>query len=310
MMYGEGAYGSFFSWCLEYFTDKKGNIGRNPFTKDGSAHNYESYFVNSKEVWETLPELGDPVPGREFYSHMISDETYLSSEEIQARVIRAHLWVNSSQTSQNLDVKKDRNWFEKISDKRILLLPSEDMLLLLLNNIHSKITSQFGSENMPLPEDLERWGFSRWEDTPRWIRREWLSLSARKSLGDACGLNYRDEFGEFCYIIELNDLFSNFEGTLRSAIEYIGRDITNEEDIKAVFEQWKSLQVHYRSDDRIRDISDAIIGSQEMEWNELTLAEEAWLQMLLRDAGYELKCDGLDIFPRKSKELREIMYVA
>jgi len=294
VLYGPGAYGTFFSWCLEYFTNQDFAGPSDPFLETGSAHKHNSPMIND-------------VPGGKD-SGVITSETYLSSQELQKQITRRHLWLTDKDI-QDKDVSKERHILETLFDKRILILPTENTLLLMINNAHSKIGDVPDHRfQKPLSLDLEKWGVTDWDHAPTWVRREWLSLYARDWARDSSGLNHHDEFKKFCHVIELDELFNNFEDTLCSAIRYIGRDTINEGDIRPIFERWSSLQTHYKSDDRMRLISDAIIRSQEIEWPVLTLMEEAWLQMLLRDAGYELKCDGLDVLPRRSKELRELIY--
>ena len=39
-----------------------------------------------------------------------------------------------------------------------------------------------------------------------------------------------------------------------------------------------------------------------------TIIDEAYVQHCLREQGYEIRCNGLDVFPATSKDLREIIY--
>ena len=39
-----------------------------------------------------------------------------------------------------------------------------------------------------------------------------------------------------------------------------------------------------------------------------TMLDEAYIQHCLREKGYEIRCDGLDVFPTTSRDLRELIY--
>jgi len=41
-----------------------------------------------------------------------------------------------------------------------------------------------------------------------------------------------------------------------------------------------------------------------------TIFDEAYVQAKLRDNGYEIKCDGLDIFPKNSEEMHKLIFTA
>ena len=39
-----------------------------------------------------------------------------------------------------------------------------------------------------------------------------------------------------------------------------------------------------------------------------TVLDEAYIQHCLREQGYEIRCDGLNVFPTTSRDLRELIY--
>jgi hypothetical protein len=49
---------------------------------------------------------------------------------------------------------------------------------------------------------------------------------------------------------------------------------------------------------------------EDLDWEDQTLgmASEFWIQWELRNRGFEMRCDGLDIFPTNSVQLRELLY--
>ena len=68
------------------------------------------------------------------------------------------------------------------------------------------------------------------------------------------------------------------------------------------------LQKYIGQDQICNQIIDAVVNNQPFEWEELTLTSESWMQWVLRNRGFEIRCDGLDMFPTNSIQLRELLY--
>ena len=60
----------------------------------------------------------------------------------------------------------------------------------------------------------------------------------------------------------------------------------------------------YRCDKWIKDV----IANNETDSPCQTILDEAYVQHCLRKQGYEIRCDGLDNFPKSSSELKELIY--
>ena len=73
-----------------------------------------------------------------------------------------------------------------------------------------------------------------------------------------------------------------------------------------VFDAWISRQTFANRDAEVNEIVSSILANKDMTWKELSIIDEAVIQKKLRDNGINLKCFGLDIFPRSVKELKKI----
>lgn len=291
---GPGCYGTFVQWCLEYFTDPEFNGPDMPFTDSGSAHIHQGVKILKNED-----------PYQDFQKKRYTAKTFLVDAKRPNGIAHSHLWLLETQ-DHNKDFNKEKQILDILFDKKIVVLPTENTLLLTINNIISKMP--IDRHPWPIPEDISKWNVKNPNNIDRWIIREWASLNVRNSARSWCGLLHVNELKEFSHIITVDDLFTNFKETLNSMINYIGKKLIQEDKIDIVYEKWRKLQIHYGEDDRVERIVRSVLEATDIGWNDLTLMEEAWIQMLLRDAGYELKCDGLNIFPTNSKQLRELIY--
>ena len=71
---------------------------------------------------------------------------------------------------------------------------------------------------------------------------------------------------------------------------------------------WIAKQSYHNSQHRCDAWIQDILEDRDSESPCQTLLDEAYVQRCLREQGYEIRCDGLNIFPRSSRDLRELVY--
>jgi hypothetical protein len=71
---------------------------------------------------------------------------------------------------------------------------------------------------------------------------------------------------------------------------------------------WIAQQRYHNSQHRCNAWLLDILEDRNAESPCQTLLDEAYVQHCLREQGYEIRCNGLDMFPTNSKDLRELIY--
>lgn len=107
--------------------------------------------------------------------------------------------------------------------------------------------------------------------------------------------------------VHLSDLRDDFQHTLKTISQFAGID-TVDQTLTMITEQWNQTQIYKNSDIKIKQIINSLLLDQQIEWTELTLFEQAFIQYYLMELGYEIKCYKLDEFPSNSIDLKKLLY--
>ena len=202
-------------------------------------------------------------------------------------------------------------------DKFIYLYPDEDTLILGLHNQYTKVWSDWWDKSSADELDLnliyQNWPVDRTmplTQVPSWIKREFLSYymmpmwQAQIGWGDAFHFTH-----ENCHVIKVVNLLYDFKQTLIDLQKFLKIAFVKPvESILEIHKKMLSLQTHLYIDATCKKITDAVATATHYEWDPLPLVGEAWIQWHLRQIGFEIRCHGLDIFPRDSVKLRELIY--
>ena len=146
IIYGAGCYGTFFNWCLKYFSDPKFDVDLS-LTSTGSAHDSPIQMIS---------------PESPFPFSSVSD--YISSGTDNRHDITRMHWSGllSWKDSYTESVTDRINLLEQSFDKIIFLMPTEETLLWIADNKFSKITTRknLSEHFIDVPEvlkNLENW---------------------------------------------------------------------------------------------------------------------------------------------------------
>jgi hypothetical protein len=201
---------------------------------------------------------------------------------------------------------------------KLVILPSESHQLDYYNNQFVKqnksqlilyIEDQISS--IEIKEKLKScWNYTQEfnEHTPTWILREFFSFWIIDCFRDGYSLNdYSSIIADV--VIETQDIFLNFEQTLVKVCQRLGLEINIEQHfITETHQQFLSKQRYHLSQLKCQQwVYDAIKGQVDTPTPCQTIFDESYVQYLLRKIGYELLCDGLNIFPKTSMSLHKII---
>lgn len=144
----------------------------------------------------------------------------------------------------------------------------------------------------------------------RWIVREFMSINIKNIVHRFLGINSIENIKSLDLLaIDVAELRDNFTPAIHKILDHLLPSTQiNEARLDELYASWKETQKHLYKDKLLTNIVDSTIEGTDLTWSDMTLADEAMIQHLLREKNYELKCHGLNEFPTNSKHLRELIY--
>ncbi len=288
IVYAGGAYGTYLEWCLTTLSNNK--VIQAPFGKNGNSHGYVGNQLYDFAGWQKFRRSGKSAP-----------------------FVRLHPKVRNGEsvTDHLTRICNDAEYV-------IHLYPDQDSIVLCLNNSYTKIWNDWWGvsirgKQIDAEELYNNWPVDRnasIDNIPTWIRREFLSYRLVDGYFDQLEWYQPDTWqSPNCLVVSVTDLLHNFEQTLNNIKQFCKLDFAKPiSDLVPYHTQNLSLQTYLTHDKLCKDIVDAVIHKQELNWAPLSLVSECWIQHQLRELGYGIKCHGLDTFPTSSVQLRELLY--
>jgi hypothetical protein len=161
-------------------------------------------------------------------------------------------------------------------------------------------------------EDFAAWNpnYTKWQDLSRWEFREWFSLYYAGMLQD----QYSSEILDSINLITVSNmqLLTNLKSNFIKICRYYNLSVINQQELESFVTIWTEAQ-HYivLKYQVINQILAHILNYNEKKrtfwWKDLDIIQESILQKRLRDLGYEIRCDGLNKFPKDIKSLYNLL---
>ena len=282
--YNGGAYGTYLEWVLNTVIGD-GEIV-DPLTEVGNSHG---------------SKLGKFVPD-------INQLEYLKQNSKTARF--------HPKTKKTHKLKNNLESILEKFQRMVLIYPDRDQELLCVNNLMTKIWNTDIYQGPMVhcdPKDIyDNYPVQRntpLDQLPTWIKREHLSFNLFESWRDQVEWYFPDSWNhDRCLVVSTKELLFEFIATIKKIMSFWGENTQRDiEEIIPYHTKMLSLQKHLGQDQLVQKIIDSLHGkTQNLSWNPLPIASEAWIQQHLRNNGIELKCHGLDIFPTDTKTLLEL----
>ena len=116
-----------------------------------------------------------------------------------------------------------------------------------------------------------------------------------------------------CTIITVSELLYDFESCLSKLQQFA--NLSFKKSISEILPYHKimlELQQHRTQDQLCKNIVETTINDSMFDWSgqQITLPSQSWIQWRLRNLGWELACDGLDMWPTNSVQLKQLLYLA
>ena len=204
------------------------------------------------------------------------------------------------------------------ADQVVVVLPCQDHRLDYYNNHFFKRECEqlinYILIQMPKEEAVYKlkthWGYTGEFDhtVPRWIMREWCSFWITDVLDHSYNL---DEYNKLNSTVKLStqDIFENWTESFAQISLLSGLTVTVDVDtIKKQHKQFLQLQKFHNIQLRCEQYVDNLINGIDSDMTLHSIFDEAYIQQLLRQHRIEIQCNGLDIFPSTTQQLKTLTY--
>jgi len=282
-----GTYGTYLEWLLTTMCSDTDIL--DPLCATGSSHNFEGNHI----------------------SDIDGVHKYAKSN----KVFQFVRWHPKRKVTHSLSANLDSAL--EYFDKMIYLYPNADLKLLTINNCFTKVYDDWWVHQLEYeisPEKIyNNWPVDKsvpFDQIPRWIKREFLSLYLMTSWHDQTEWYHPNYWSHpRCYILMVSDLLYNLDDTLNYIKEFFNLNFVKSIDqVRPYHQKMLESQTHLGQDQLCYQIVDSVLSNQDFCWGDLTLISECWIQWQLRNHGFELECNNLDIFPNNSLQLRKLIY--
>jgi hypothetical protein len=272
LCYPKGCYGNYLGQCLYYFTNLRAN-NIEDFSLDirGSSH---AFFANSNA--HQYIQAGHHITDTD---NSWPNITVSSADVVVSIVPLIEHWLDY----QNNHFLKH---FQGDVIKNISVFFSID-------EINHKLTTYWEYHN----------GFG--SAVPTWILREFFSLCIgevlhntynRPSINNSITVTTQDFFENFL------DVFKNLCNRLQLTVS-VDDDVILQNNIAFI-----TAQRYHNSQIVCEQWIQCVVDNKLAILSQPTFFDEAYIQHRLRQFGYEIRCNGLDIFPYNSQDLFKLIY--
>ena len=287
IVFNGGSYGTYLEWCLTTLCSDK--EVQEPFTASGNSHQFKGNHLRNISGWQS----------------------YVASSN-QFRFVRLHPKTKQTESlSVNLiEIAKDASHV-------IYVYPDHSRILLCVNNFFYKIWDNWLEQSFSGELDPNRI-YANWpvdknipiNQIPHWIKREFLSFYLMPAWFAQVEWNHIQHWQHpKSIVVTVSDLLFDFESTMLNIEKFCNLNYKQAiSTLLPAHQKNLQLQKHIDHDAVCNQIINAVTNNIELNWDPLSLPSEAWIQWELRNQGFEIRCDGLDIFPTNSLHLKELLY--
>lgn len=293
IMFNGGSYGSFLHFVIININNP--NITA-PFSKEGGSHNFDFNVLHYKS------------------------NKFVITHRAHNNFIKYH-----PKTEKDQNIIDEINRVVKLTQRSILIHTAPENELLVMNNVYFKIWDNWFEEAEFTNNKLERkkfvdnlylnWNIPKntpFNDIPRWIKREFLSFYYFPAWHCLHSYNEINSFEHpNVYNLSTHDILHDFENTIQNIANFCGIEkINNLNELLEIHNNMIKLQKNLNKDNICKDIITHFENNTEYKFTNLTIIDEAWIQWKLRNKGFEIRCNDLNVFPDNITQLKKITYNA
>ena len=146
--------------------------------------------------------------------------------------------------------------------------------------------------------------YQHWHQMRPWELREWFSLFYVAWVQE--WIESQHQVGADFYKVSNIELLENLPRVVRDIFRHC--DLTESSGLDEFAVHWRSKQQYIMDEfDLLDRVIECTINNVPFSWNPVNIIAEAIVQQRLRANGYEIQCDGLDVFPTDSATLYNLL---
>lgn len=287
IVYIPGTFGSMIEYVLRSHT-KEHNLESSRPLVDGSMHGFDpqAHIVNRAALEEYFESQHD--------DHDVISISWPMNDYPLAKILQL---ISQTQTQKykNLIIYYDNFDF------------AEQNLLFQYHKIAfgQRIKNGLKIFYAANTTDFNNWDptYTTYGDMQPWQFREWFSIFYPNMLFSLIKIPEGDDNS---LVVNANDILHNTIPTLLRIIDFC--ELTINKNLLPFVDEWQDKQQYILQEyQTVRTIVDCTIKNIPYTWTNLNIIAEAIVQQQLRRKGYELRCDGLNIFPTNSLDLHQLI---
>lgn len=281
-----GMFASTIEYVLRCYTEEYESINAE-ILYDGSMHSYE------KEAH--LVDI-----------HLIDD--YFKNNHRDAIITPVYPF----QKTHLLEIMEKYQLYKSSKDRSILIyapdINSAELNILLQ---YYKMATGFLNQGLGIfttnnEHSIVHWNkdYTHWSQMQPWEWREWFSLFYVSWVQD--WIQSKNQVDDDFFVIANTDMLNNTEHCLRNIIKFCG--LTEAPGLTEFAQHWRSKQQYIVDEFKLlNDIVSSTVNNNLFTWVPISIISEAIVQQRLRKIGYEIRCDGLNVFPTDSRTLYNLL---
>jgi hypothetical protein len=146
--------------------------------------------------------------------------------------------------------------------------------------------------------------YKNWNEMRPWQLREWISLFYVAWVQE--WIESQHQVGANFYKVSNIEILKNLSRVARDMFQHC--DITESAGLDDFAVHWRSKQQYIMDEfDLLDRVIECTINNVLFSWSPVNIIAEAIVQQRLRANGYEIRCDGLDVFPTDSITLYNLL---
>jgi hypothetical protein len=281
-----GMFGSTLEYVLRNYSNEYASIS-GEVLPDGSMHSFDKEFHPASQLEFMLEvknlhkdSIATPIyPFRNLHLPDITEKftEYTGSDNKQ---ILVHA-VNTRSAELNM----------LFQYHKIIIKDSQSGLGLICN----------GNEH-----NIVKWNpnYKNWQEMQPWQLREWFSLFYIAWVQE--WIESQNQVGsDFCKVSNI-EILENLPRVVRNIFQHC--DLTESPGLDDFAVHWRSKQQYIMDEfDLLDRVIECTINNVPFSWGPVNILAEAIVQQRLRANGYEIRCDGLDVFPTDSTTLYNLL---
>ena len=279
-----GMFGSTIEYVLRSFTKEHSPI-QAKILPDGSMHSYEK----EKHIYnqDTLEDL------KNINLNSITTPMYpFPTHHLPEILNQFDLYLNNTSQSVLVHATDLRSAELNILFQyhKVCVGAAKGLTIFCENNTHN----------------IKNWNtaYQHWSEMQPWELREWFSLFYVEWVKEWIDSQYQvpDDF----FKITNTDILYHTKLSLNKIINHCALTVAN--DLDRFVTEWQQAQQYVIDEfDLLDQIVDSTVNHIDFSWQPINVIAEAIVQQRLRTFGYEIRCDGLNIFPTNAKTLYNLL---